>query len=72
MTKSLIPESISRNFPSAVKNSLNTMTPQQQEEFLEEYRRRAKSIGVAYLLWFLLGFHYAYLREGCAHKGAVN
>ncbi len=63
MTKSLVPESISKNLPSAVKSSLNTMTPQQQEEFLEEYKRRAKSVGVAYLLWFLFGFHYAYLRS---------
>ena len=63
MTKSLVPESISKNLPSAVKSSLNAMTPQQQEEFLEEYKRRSKSVGVAYLLWFFLGFHYAYLRS---------
>jgi len=59
----LIPQSISDNLPAMVRNELTKLPAQKQEEFLEEYRRKAKSTGVAYTLWLLLGLHYAYLRK---------
>jgi len=59
----LIPRSIANNLPAMVRNELAKMPPQKQEEFIEEYRRRAKSTGIAYLLWLLLGWHYIYLRK---------
>ena len=50
-----------------VRNQVVSLPPDQQEEFVEEFRRKAKSTGVAYLLWFtgiaMLGFHYAYVRK---------
>lgn len=59
----LIPRSIADNLPAMVRHELVKLTPQRQEEFVEEYRRKAKSVGVALLLWLLLGWHYAYLRK---------
>jgi hypothetical protein len=46
-----------------VRNELAKLSAQKQEEFVEEYRRKAKSPGWAYLLWFLAGAHYAFLRK---------
>jgi hypothetical protein len=62
-TTNLIPASISDNLPAMVKNEVVKLPAQKQEEFVEEYRRKAKSTGVAYLLWFLLGFHYIYVKK---------
>lgn len=59
----LIPASIADNLPAMVRNELAKLAAQKQEEFVEEYRRKAKSIGIAYVLWFLLGWHYVYLRN---------
>lgn len=45
-----------------VRHEVSNLTPQSQEAFIEEYRRKAKSSIVAYLLWLLFpGFHYAYV-----------
>ncbi|MCS6966204.1 MAG: TM2 domain-containing protein, partial [Candidatus Kapabacteria bacterium] len=38
------------------------LPPEAQEAFWDEYRRRARSVGVAYLCC-CVGFHYAYLRR---------
>jgi len=47
-----------------VKNELAKMPAQKQEEFVEEYKRKAKSLGVAYLfLIIVLAMHYGYLRK---------
>jgi hypothetical protein len=44
-----------------VRNELAQLPAARQEEFVEEYRRKAKSQGTAYAIWFLLGWQYAYL-----------
>ena len=44
-----------------VRSRLSKMDAAGQEEFLEEYNRKSKSTAVAYILWLLLGLHYAYL-----------
>src|SRR6267143_5443579 len=62
-TGNLIPDSISDHLPSMVRSELAKLSAQKQEEFVEEYRRKAKSSGLAYLLWLLLGAHYAFLRK---------
>jgi len=63
----LIPPSIQDSLPAMVRNEVCGLTPQNQEAFVEEYRRKSKSTGFAYLLWFtgiaLFGFHYAYVRK---------
>lgn len=54
-----LPNSIAANLPAMVRNELSRMSAQKQEEFAEEYKRKAKSTGTAFVLAFL-GFFYAY------------
>jgi hypothetical protein len=61
--KIFIPVSIVDKLPAMVRNELANLSPQKQEEFLEEYKRKRKSIGVAYLCWILFGLHYAYIKN---------
>lgn len=58
----LIPASIIDNLPAMVRNEVVKLSAQKQEEFVEEYKRKAKSRGIAYILW-LIGFHYLYVRK---------
>jgi hypothetical protein len=58
-----ISSSISDNLPAMVRNELGKMSAQKQEEFIEEYKRKTKSIGFAYALWLFLGWHYAYTNK---------
>ena len=48
-------------FPSMVQTELDKLDSASSRAFLEEYRRRSRQVGVAYLAWFFLGWHYAYL-----------
>jgi len=61
--QNLIPPSIANNLPAMVRNELAKLPAQKQEEFIEEYKRKAKSTGIAYVLWLLLGSHYVYLKK---------
>jgi len=61
--KIFIPLSIVDKLPSMVRNELANLPPQKQEEFLEEYKRKRKSIAIAYLCWIFFGLHYAYMRN---------
>jgi len=59
-----ISNSIADKLPSMVRNELSKMSAQKQDEFIEEYKRRKKSVGVAYILFlFVLCLHYGYLRK---------
>ena len=55
--------SLADDLPATVRNELDMLPAQRQKEFLEEYGRKAKSTGPAYVLWFLVGGHYVYLRK---------
>ena len=57
----LIPQSILDSLPSMIRGEVVKLSAENQESFVEEYRRKSKSMGIAYLLWFALGWHYAYL-----------
>lgn len=57
----MVPPSISDNLPAMVRNELTRLPAQRQEEFVEEYKRKTKSPAIGYVLWFFLGWHYAYL-----------
>lgn len=57
----LIPPSIHDDLPAVVRNELAALPPHSLEAFLEEYRRKTKSTGAAYVFWLLLGAHYAYV-----------
>jgi hypothetical protein len=59
-TTELLPPSIRNDLPAMVRNEVVKLSAKKQEEFVEEYRRKAKSTGVGYLLWFV-GFHHAYV-----------
>jgi len=43
-----------------VRNEVSSLAAERQEEFVEEYRRKAKSGGMALFLW-IFGLHYAYI-----------
>ena len=58
-----LPGSIVDSLPAMVRNAVAKLSAEGQEEFLEEYRRKSKSLPIAYLWWFFLGAHYAYLRS---------
>ncbi|MCF6297652.1 MAG: FHA domain-containing protein [Flavobacteriaceae bacterium] len=58
-----IKNSIAKNLPSMVKNELAKLSPNKQEEFMEEYKRNIKSVGIAYLLMFLIGMPYGYMKK---------
>lgn len=60
-SQSLVPPSIRDSLPAMVRSELAKLSAEKQGEFVEEYRRKAKSMGVAYVAWFFLGWHYAYL-----------
>jgi hypothetical protein len=51
------------DLPSMVRNQLAALSPGEYQAFREEYDRRAKNTGTCYLLWFFLGWYYAYLRK---------
>ena len=48
--------------PAMVQNQLRELGEERHSEFLEEYERRRKRAGIAYLL-SLVGCHYAYVRK---------
>ncbi len=59
-----VSSSILNNLPSMVRNELSMMSPQKQEEFVEEYKRKSKSIGVGYLFLLLIfATHYGYVNK---------
>lgn len=51
------------NFSHMVQKKYKELNSEQQGIFIEEYEKRKKSVGIAYLLWFLVGWHYAYLKK---------
>lgn len=62
--KLYIPSSIADNLPSMVKNELSRLSAQKQEEFVEEYTRKSKSVGLGYLfLIVIFASHYGYLKK---------
>lgn len=62
--KLYIQPSIARSLPAMVRNELSTLSAQKQEEFVEEYKRKQKSLAVAYgCLLILFASHYGYLKR---------
>ena len=61
-----ISKSLANSLPSMIKNELINFSDMKQRDFIEEYKRKRKSIFLAYLFWFflnVLGLHYIYLRK---------
>ncbi len=61
-SKLYISASIADSLPSMVKNELAKLSAQKQEEFVEEYKRKSRSVGKTYLFFFM-GVHYVYLEN---------
>ncbi|HOK36525.1 MAG TPA: TM2 domain-containing protein [Paludibacteraceae bacterium] len=62
--KIYISNSIFKNLPLMVQKELSKMTLEKQEEFVEEFKRKSKSVGMAYLFLFIIfSAHYAYLKK---------
>lgn len=51
------------NFSYLIQKKFRELNSEQQKIFISEFERRKKSVGISYLLWFLLGWHYAYLKK---------
>ncbi|WP_185249134.1 TM2 domain-containing protein [Chryseobacterium bernardetii] len=51
------------NFSYLIQKKFRGLNSEQQKIFISEFERRKKSVGISYLLWFLLGWHYAYLKK---------
>lgn len=51
------------NFTYLIQKKFRDLNSEQQRIFISEFERRKKSVGISYLLWFLLGWHYAYLKK---------
>lgn len=58
-----ISQSSASVLPLMVNNELSKLPADRQREFVEEYNRKEKSVSTAYLLWLLLGWHYAYINK---------
>jgi hypothetical protein len=63
--KLFISSSISDDLPAMVRNELATLSAQRQQEFVEEYNRKKKSLALAYFLMlpFCLCLYYGYLHK---------
>ncbi|WP_185145549.1 TM2 domain-containing protein [Chryseobacterium shandongense] len=51
------------NFSYLIQKKFRALNSEQQRIFISEFERRKKSVGISYLLWFLLGWHYAYVKK---------
>jgi len=58
-----ISNSITDSLPAMVRNELKKLHSSKQEEFLEEYKRRKKSVFAGYMCWLFFGWQYAYIRK---------
>ncbi len=62
MGEFFIEQSIVDVLPSLVKSKLAEMSAEKQQQFVEEYNRKKKSVGLAYFFLVLcLGMPYGYL-----------
>lgn len=48
------------NLPPVVAGSLAKLDPSAQKAFFRDFKRRRKSLAIAYVAWLLIGWHYLY------------
>lgn len=46
-----------------VQKATSNLSPEDKLIFENAYNKKSKNTGIAYLLWFFLGLHYAYLGQ---------
>lgn len=51
------------NFSYLIQKKFRDLNSEQQKIFISEFERRKKSVGISYLLWFFIGWHYAYIKK---------
>lgn len=51
------------NFSYLIQKKYRELNSEQQKIFITEFERRKKSVGISYLLWFFVGWHYSYLKK---------
>lgn len=51
---------LTKFLPMMVKHELQKLPEHKQHAFMEEYKRKYRTIFLAYMLWFVFGLHYAY------------
>lgn len=49
------------SIPRSLQGVFQSLPPDTQAIVWRDYARRKKSVLLAYILWFFLGFHYLYL-----------
>lgn len=52
-----------QQLPASVQSVVSKMNTSEQNAFLLEYNKRKKSLFLSYILWILLGLHYAYNKK---------
>lgn len=51
------------NFSYLIQKKFRDLNSEQQKIFISEFERRKKSVGISYLLWFFIGWNYAYIKK---------
>ena len=64
MSENLIPSNVLDSLPSVVRHALLKLSDTDQMSFVEEYKRKRKSIAVGYVMWILFSAHNVYLDRG--------
>ena len=63
MSENVIPESILAGLPETVKEEVTQLPGENQELFIKRYRKKKKSVLIAYLLCVAYGTHNVYLEK---------
>ena len=63
MSENVIPESILAELPETVKEEVTQLPRENQGLFIEAYRKKKKSVLIAYLLCVAYGTHNVYLEK---------
>lgn len=63
MSENVIPGSILSELPAGVKDEVTQLPKENQEMFLQKYRKKKNNVLIAYLLCLLYGTHNVYLEK---------
>ena len=59
----VVPESINYDLTQEVRDEVVKLPTEKQKEFVKEFKKKRKSIGVTYILWLLFWGNHAYLKK---------
>lgn len=52
-----------RSLPPTVQHTVAQMDTASQNAFFNEYENKKRKLSIAYIAWFLIGFHYLYTKK---------